>query len=133
LSRCRLRFARAYADICRVDDGLEIVVGTQSTGQDHAAATVAHAARMLGLAPESVVVRQGDSDALGQGGGTGGSKSLLTNSERAWVAHVVPSALDPAVGGLDVRDAELVDVAVEGIGVALTRAQDLPGPGSAES
>jgi aerobic carbon-monoxide dehydrogenase large subunit len=59
---------------------LEIVVGTQSTGQDHATAMVAHAARMLGLPPERVVVRQGDSDALGRGGGTGGSKSLLTSS-----------------------------------------------------
>jgi hypothetical protein len=32
------------------------------------------------------------------------------------VAHVVPGGRDPAVGALDVRDAELVDVAVERIG-----------------
>jgi hypothetical protein len=38
--------------------------------------------------------------------------------ERTRVAHVVPGGLDPAVGTLDVRDAELVDVAVEGIGDA---------------
>jgi hypothetical protein len=36
--------------------------------------------------------------------------------ERSRVAHVVPGGLDPAVGALDVRDAELVDMAVEGIG-----------------
>jgi carbon-monoxide dehydrogenase large subunit len=35
---------------------------------------------MFGLAPGRVVVRQGDSDALARGGGTGGSKSLLTSS-----------------------------------------------------
>jgi hypothetical protein len=40
------------------------------------------------------------------------------SSERAGVAHVVPGGLDPAVGALDVSDAELVDVAVEGIGDA---------------
>jgi hypothetical protein len=32
------------------------------------------------------------------------------------VAHVVPGGRDPAVGTLDVGDAELVDMAVEGVG-----------------
>jgi hypothetical protein len=36
--------------------------------------------------------------------------------ERTGVAHVVPGGLDPAVGALDVRDAERVDMAVEGGG-----------------
>jgi hypothetical protein len=40
------------------------------------------------------------------------------HGERTGVAHVVPGGLDPAVGTLDVRDAELVDMAVEGIGDA---------------
>src|ERR671918_170513 len=38
--------------------------------------------------------------------------------ERTGVAHVVPGGRDPAVGTLDVGDAELVDMAVEGIGDA---------------
>jgi hypothetical protein len=38
--------------------------------------------------------------------------------ERTGIAHVVPGGLDPAVGTLDVRDAELVDDAIEGIGDA---------------
>jgi hypothetical protein len=38
--------------------------------------------------------------------------------ERAAVAHVVPGGLDPAVGALDMRDAERVDLTVEGIGDA---------------
>jgi hypothetical protein len=36
--------------------------------------------------------------------------------ESSGVDHVVPGGRDPAVGALDVGDAELVDVAVEGIG-----------------
>ena len=38
--------------------------------------------------------------------------------ERTGVAHIVPGCPDPAVGALDLRDAELVDMAVEGIGDA---------------
>jgi len=34
------------------------------------------------------------------------------------IAHVVPGGLDPAIGALDVREAEVVDMAVEGIGNA---------------
>jgi hypothetical protein len=40
------------------------------------------------------------------------------HAERAGVAHVVPDGLDPAVGAVDVGDAELVDIAVEEIGDA---------------
>jgi hypothetical protein len=38
--------------------------------------------------------------------------------ERTGVAHVVQRGLDPAVGALDVGDAERVDMAVAGIGDA---------------
>ena len=44
--------------------------------------------------------------------------------ERTRVAHVVPGGLDPAIGALDVRDAELVDMAVERIGDAADVAAD---------
>jgi hypothetical protein len=40
------------------------------------------------------------------------------HGERAGVAHVVPGGLDLAVGALDVHGAEVVDMAVEGIGDA---------------
>jgi len=59
---------------------LDMIIGTQSNGQDHALPLVHHAAAALGLAPGKITVRQGDSAALGRGGGTGGSKSLLTSS-----------------------------------------------------
>jgi hypothetical protein len=47
--------------------------------------------------------------------------------ERARVAQVVPGGLDPAVGRWDVRDAELVDMAVEGIGDAAHMPADANG------
>jgi hypothetical protein len=40
------------------------------------------------------------------------------HGERSGVAHVVPGGLDPAIGTLDVGDAELVDTAIERIGDA---------------
>lgn len=62
------------------DGWLEITLGTQSNGQDHATPMILHAADSFGLDPARIVVRQGDTRALGRGGGTGGSKSLLTSS-----------------------------------------------------
>jgi aerobic carbon-monoxide dehydrogenase large subunit len=62
------------------DGTLDMVVGTQSTGQDHARPLVHHAARAFGLSPDAIILRQGDTDLLSRGGGTGGSKSLLTAS-----------------------------------------------------
>jgi carbon-monoxide dehydrogenase large subunit len=59
---------------------LDMMVGTQSNGQDHALPLVRHASVTLGLAPDKITVHQGDTAALGRGGGTGGSKSLLTSS-----------------------------------------------------
>lgn len=62
------------------DSSLRITLGTQSTGQDHATPMMLYAARCFGLAAASITVCQGDSDSLTRGGGTGGSKSLLTSS-----------------------------------------------------
>ncbi|MBS0560164.1 MAG: xanthine dehydrogenase family protein [Proteobacteria bacterium] len=62
------------------DGTLDIVVGIQSTGQDHAAPLAHHAAATFGLALANVSVREGDSALLARGGGTGGSRSLLTSS-----------------------------------------------------
>ena len=67
-----LRFGRSGA--------LDIVIGTQSSGQDHARPMALHAAEAFGLDPLLVTVREGDSNALAVGSGTGGSKSLLTSS-----------------------------------------------------
>ncbi|HXZ15240.1 MAG TPA: molybdopterin cofactor-binding domain-containing protein, partial [Roseiarcus sp.] len=62
------------------DGSVTATIGTQSSGQDHARPVALYLSRTLGLALESIVVREGDSDALRVGGGTGGSKSTLTSS-----------------------------------------------------
>jgi len=67
-----LRFGR--------DGTLRITIGTQSTGQDHGTPLARYAAKSFGLGPEAVIVCEGDSHSLARGGGTGGSKSLLTSS-----------------------------------------------------
>ena len=63
----------------RLDDdgGITLDVGTQSNGQGHETAYAQLVADRLGLTPEQVRVRQGDSAALPFGGGTGGSRSIL--------------------------------------------------------
>ena len=53
--------------------------------------------------------------------------------ERTRVAYVVPGGRDPAVGVLDAGDAELVDMAVEGIGEFRLRAARLGEPKKAGS
>jgi carbon-monoxide dehydrogenase large subunit len=59
------------------DGGVELWIGTQSNGQGHFTAYTQLLADKLGLEPEQVTVHQGDSWDLPQGGGTGGSRSLL--------------------------------------------------------
>jgi aerobic carbon-monoxide dehydrogenase large subunit len=56
--------------------GLTILMGTQSSGQGHQTAYAQLAAERLGLALEKIRVLQGDTDAIGFGRGTGGSRSL---------------------------------------------------------
>jgi hypothetical protein len=61
------------------------------------------------------------------GGSPLSCSSAPCHGERTAIAHVVPGGLDPAVGALDVRDADLVDVAVEGIGDAAHVSADAEG------
>jgi carbon-monoxide dehydrogenase large subunit len=62
------------------DGALDITIGTQSNGQDHALPLVRHVSASLGLTQDKITVREGDTAALDRGGGTGGSKSMLTSS-----------------------------------------------------
>ncbi len=63
----------------RLDDdgGITVLVGTQTNGQGHETAYVQILADKFGLSPDQIRIRQGDSDDLPFGGGTGGSRSLL--------------------------------------------------------
>jgi hypothetical protein len=49
------------------------------------------------------------------------------HGERAGVAHVVPGGRDPAIGALALRDAGLIDMAVEAIGDAAQMPSDAEG------
>ena len=59
------------------DDGtVQLLIGTQSNGQGHKTAYTQFASEILSLDPDRIDVRQGDTDELAKGGGTGGSRSI---------------------------------------------------------
>lgn len=63
------------------DDGsVSIYVGTQSTGQGHETVYAKFLGDMTGIPPHLIKVVQGDSDLIAKGGGTGGSRSVTTQT-----------------------------------------------------
>jgi carbon-monoxide dehydrogenase large subunit len=70
------------AEIRFADDGfVDVYVGTQSTGQGHETAYVQLTADRLGVPGEKVRVKQGDTDTIPTGGGTGGARSLYSEGQ----------------------------------------------------
>jgi carbon-monoxide dehydrogenase large subunit len=70
------------AEIRFADDGfVDVYVGTQSTGQGHETAYVQLTTSRLGIDGEKIRVRQGDTDTIPMGGGTGGSRSLYSEGQ----------------------------------------------------
>lgn len=65
----------AFAEL-KEDGTVDLKIGTQSNGQGHATAYTQLAAEKLGLDYEQINLRQGDTDELENGGGTGGSRSI---------------------------------------------------------
>jgi carbon-monoxide dehydrogenase large subunit len=63
------------------DDMVEVLVGTQSTGQGHETAYAMLTSYELGIPIERIRVVQGDSDAIPTGGGTGGARSLYSEGQ----------------------------------------------------
>lgn len=64
-----------------MDDGrVNIYVGTQSNGQGHETVHAQFLSDQTGIPQEMISVVQGDSDLIAQGGGTGGSRSVTTQS-----------------------------------------------------
>lgn len=59
-----------------VDGTVTLFIGTQSNGQGHATAYAQFVSEKLGLDLDKVMVHQGDTDKLADGGGTGGSRSI---------------------------------------------------------
>lgn len=72
--------------LVRPDGKVRVDVGTQSNGQGHETAFAQIVAERLGIDIEAVEVASGDTDRLGRGGGTGGSRSGLMGGGAAGAA-----------------------------------------------
>ena len=70
------------AEIRFAEDGfVDVYVGTQSNGQGHETGYVQLTSHRLGIDAEKIRVRQGDTDTIPVGGGTGGSRSLYSQGQ----------------------------------------------------
>jgi carbon-monoxide dehydrogenase large subunit len=130
---------------------LTVLMGTQSSGQGHHTAYAQLAAERLGLAPERVRVLQGDTDAIGFGRGTGGSRSLpvggvaLVNAAQKLIAkgrRIAAHLLEAAEADLDFADGVFRiagtdrEIGIEAVARAAFNPPQLPPeiePGFAES
>ena len=65
----------AFIDL-KEDGTFNLRIGTQSNGQGHATAYAQLASEKLGIDYDKIQLRQGDTDELENGGGTGGSRSV---------------------------------------------------------
>jgi len=130
---------------------LTILMGTQSSGQGHHTAYAQLAAERLGLSPDKVRVVQGDTNAVGFGRGTGGSRSLpvggpaLANAAAKLIAkgrRIAAHLLEAAEADLDFADGVFRisgtdrEIGIEAVARAAFNPASLPAdvePGFAES
>jgi carbon-monoxide dehydrogenase large subunit len=115
----------SYVEICGVmgeetanvrldpNGDVTVLIGTQSSGQGHQTAYAQIVAEQFGVAPERVHVRQGDTDEIATGLGTGGSASIPTGGvcvERAAgdlgkkLKEFAAQALEASAGDLEITD-----------------------------
>ena len=99
--RAEIRFAD--------DGGVDVYVGTQSSGQGHETAYVQLTADRLGIPGERIRVRQGDTDAIPTGGGTGGARSLYSEGQAilATAATVIERGREAAGEALEAAAADI--------------------------
>lgn len=102
------------------DGTVTLLIGTQSNGQGHATAYAQFVADKLNLDIDRITVRQGDTDELASGGGTGGSRSIPLGGVSAARAgedlaeKIRRIAADELEASID--DIELVDGAARIVG-----------------
>lgn len=115
----------SYVEICGVmgeetanvrldpNGDVTVLIGTQSSGQGHQTAYAQIVAEQFGLAPERVQVRQGDTDEIATGLGTGGSASIPSGGvsvERATrelgsrLKEIAAQALEASAGDLEISE-----------------------------
>ncbi|MGH7076683.1 MAG: xanthine dehydrogenase family protein molybdopterin-binding subunit, partial [Acetobacteraceae bacterium] len=94
------------------DRFVDVFVGTQSNGQGHETAYVQLTSERLGVAAERIRIRQGDTDQIPVGGGTGGARSLYSEGQAilATTASVIDKGRQAASEALE---ASAEDIAFE--------------------
>lgn len=98
------------ADIRFTPDGhVDVWVGTQSSGQGHETAYVMLTHHELGVPMEKIRIRQGDSDEIPTGGGTGGARSLYSEGQAILVttASVIEKGKQAASEVLEAAPADI--------------------------
>jgi carbon-monoxide dehydrogenase large subunit len=98
------------ADIRFAADGfVDVLVGTQSTGQGHETAYTQLVMDRLGIPADRVRIVQGDSDRILSGGGTGGARSLYSEGSAIATAAdvVVKKGKDAAADVLETAPADI--------------------------
>ena len=92
---------------------INILIGTQSSGQGHQTAYAQLVAEQFGVPPERVHILQGDTDKIATGLGTGGSASIPTGGvsvERATrelggkLKEIAAEALETSAGDLEISN-----------------------------
>ena len=102
--------ATENASVKFAEDGfVDVYVGTQSTGQGHETAYAMLTSHELGIPMDKIRIRQGDSDTLPSGGGTGGARSLYSEGQAILVttASVVEKGRQAAS---EILETALVDI-----------------------
>ncbi len=98
------------AEIRFAEDGfVDVYVGTQSTGQGHETAYVMLTADQLGIDGDKIRIRQGDTDTIPTGGGTGGARSLYSEGQAILVtaASVIEKGKQAASEALEAAVADI--------------------------
>lgn len=98
------------AEIRFTEDGfVDVYVGTQSNGQGHETAYVMLTADRLGIDGDKIRVKQGDTDTIPTGGGTGGARSLYSEGQAilTTTARVIEKGKEAAA---DVLEAAAADI-----------------------
>ncbi|WP_135468915.1 xanthine dehydrogenase family protein molybdopterin-binding subunit [Crenalkalicoccus roseus] len=98
------------AEIRFAPDGMvEVLVGTQSTGQGHETAYAMLTSHELGIPIDRIRVVQGDSDVIPTGGGTGGARSLYSEGQAilATTATVIEKGKQAASEHLEAAVADI--------------------------
>jgi carbon-monoxide dehydrogenase large subunit len=99
------------AEIRFAEDGfVDVFVGTQSTGQGHETAYVQLTVDRLGVPGEKVRIRQGDTDTIPVGGGTGGARSLYSEGQAILLtaSTVIEKGRQAASSVLEASPADIV-------------------------